>query len=103
MKVRSLALLFSLAACGDAAPRAAGEPCVGTAECAAGLVCDFGQSPAICAGSGSGGPAIDAAADGIDAAMGGPADADVADVVDAAAPPVDAAAPPADAAVDAML
>jgi hypothetical protein len=29
----------------------AGEECHGSSECAPGLVCDFGQTPAVCAGN----------------------------------------------------
>jgi hypothetical protein len=35
--------------CGGPALRQAGEPCTSSSECDSGLVCDFGQSPAVCA------------------------------------------------------
>jgi hypothetical protein len=46
------ALLFALAVtaagCGKDY-KYAGDECVATSECAAGLVCDLGQNPAVCA------------------------------------------------------
>ena len=78
--------LFVLAAasCGGPSLKAAGEQCSGSSECELGLVCDFGQSPAVCA-SNTTVP---------DAAPGAP------DARPDAARPVDAAV---DAAVDASV
>ncbi|MBL4632419.1 MAG: hypothetical protein JKY56_01030 [Kofleriaceae bacterium] len=43
-------LLSTLAlACSGDELKAAGSQCFGSAECADGLTCDFGQSPALCA------------------------------------------------------
>lgn len=84
-----------LAGCGEPAARLAGQTCVGTSECAAGLVCDFGQDPPVCASQGSGTPTIDAAPGAIDAA-GIVADAEPG-APDAPPAPIDAAVP--DAAV----
>lgn len=43
-----LVLAVSAAGCGKDY-KYAGDECVATAECAAGLVCDMGQNPAVCA------------------------------------------------------
>lgn len=40
----------ALAGCADPGLKAAGEACVASSECAAGLVCDLGGSPPVCAG-----------------------------------------------------
>ncbi len=43
-------LLSTLAlACSGDELKAAGSQCFGSAECADGLTCDFGQSPSVCA------------------------------------------------------
>jgi len=121
------ALLFAGAmACGGSSAKQAGETCVASSECGDGLVCDFGQTPAVCASMGT----IDAAeldadpslidAAELDAAQtDGPAPID-ARVIDGATPidapmidapmidaplidaelPIDAA-PPIDAPIDA--
>ena len=50
----ALALLVGAAiwACnGTTGSLAAGEPCHSSSECGPGLVCDFGQTPAVCAGN----------------------------------------------------
>ncbi|MBP6632811.1 MAG: hypothetical protein KBG28_14245 [Kofleriaceae bacterium] len=96
--------LFVLAAasCGGPSLKAAGEQCSGSSECELGLVCDFGQSPAVCASNTTvpdaapPRPDADPAAPdaGIDAAPGAP------DARPDAARPVDAAV---DAAVDASV
>jgi hypothetical protein len=88
-------LLLGLIGCGgERTQRAAGEVCVASTECADGLVCDFGQEPARCAETGSGGgpDPIDAATfDGapgtIDADLG-PADAGAPDAEPPDAAPV---------------
>ena len=52
MRARSfalLALLVSLPACGDGNLAGEGKPCSTSAECADGLVCDYGKSPPVCA------------------------------------------------------
>jgi hypothetical protein len=36
-------------ACGGGGVKALGEACVSSTECDLGLVCDFGQDPAVCA------------------------------------------------------
>jgi hypothetical protein len=41
--------VFSAAACGGDDLKAQGETCFASSECAAGLTCDFGVSPAVCA------------------------------------------------------
>src|SRR5262245_36586771 len=47
-----LALIGLLAACnGTSGSLAVGETCHSSTECAAGLVCDFNQTPAVCAGN----------------------------------------------------
>ena len=51
MRAVSFVLALTLAACGGATPKAAGEECVASSECADGLVCDLGRTPAVCAGS----------------------------------------------------
>jgi hypothetical protein len=82
----ALALVVA-AGCGDRQLKAAGAPCVATSECEEGLTCDFGQSPAVCAGGQSG---------------GGEADAAVTPPDGGQVPPVDGALPPpADAGIDA--
>ena len=43
-----VACLFAAASCGKDY-KYAGDECVATSECAAGLVCDLGQDPAVCA------------------------------------------------------
>src|SRR5688572_20042958 len=47
----SLALTLGLAACGGGSSKAAGEECVASSECAAGLVCDLNAEPSVCAGN----------------------------------------------------
>jgi hypothetical protein len=46
-----LALLFGLSSCGDDALGTAGAPCNSSEECAAGLLCDLGKKPHVCATS----------------------------------------------------
>jgi hypothetical protein len=56
MRIALAALVLVVTAgCGNRQPKAAGAPCVATSECEEGLTCDFGQSPAVCAGNQSGG------------------------------------------------
>jgi len=43
------ALLVVAAGCGDA-PFPAGHACQNSTECAAGLLCDYGPTPHVCAG-----------------------------------------------------
>ncbi len=77
-----------------------GQACHSSSECAAGLVCDFGQSPAVCAGNLT--PGEPDAAPGPDSPPGTP---DAAPMIDATpgtpdAPPMpDAPPPPIDAEV----
>ena len=40
-----------LAGCGGSSLKEAGEECVASSECAAGLVCDLGRTPPVCAGN----------------------------------------------------
>lgn len=78
--------------------KAQGQECFASSECGAGLVCDFGVTPHVCAAQGSGGNStvFDAAAGPtFDAAPGAP---DAAPSAPDAAPPdaaVPDAAPPA--------
>lgn len=60
-----LVLAVAAAGCGKDY-KYAGDECVATSECAPGLVCDLGQSPAVCAEFTTDEP--DAAPAGIDAA-----------------------------------
>ena len=87
-----LALAFGaglVTGCADPELKAAGQPCVASSECEAGLVCDLGGSPPVCAGH----ITTDAAV--IDA---GPIDAFRPDAATDAAVAIDATT---DAAVDA--
>lgn len=82
------------AGCGDRVLKAAGEGCTASSECAAGLLCDFGQSPPVCAGNST---VADAAGPGPDAPRlpdADPAAPDAAPVPDAQVVP-DAAVPDA--------
>ncbi|HVK77176.1 MAG TPA: hypothetical protein VM734_27910 [Kofleriaceae bacterium] len=95
-----------LAGCGGSSLKAVGEECVASSECADGLVCDLGQSPAVCAGNVT--VVVDAAEPPIDAAEAdGPpgTDGPVVDaaVIDAAVTDarIDAPPPPVDASPDA--
>jgi hypothetical protein len=86
--LRGLILCCVLAGCGSSALKRAGESCTASSECDNGLLCDLGQTPAVCADKGS----IDAAVD-----MPDGSDAPIDAAVDA--PPIDA--PPIDAPPDA--
>lgn len=101
--------LAVVTACGGASLKEAGEECVASSECAAGLVCDLGQSPAVCAGNTTADAVV------IDASPGDDAPEVIVDapefivdapevIVDAAVidapPPIDAA-PAVDASPDA--
>jgi hypothetical protein len=55
------ALALSLAACGGGGGKLAGEACIASSECGADLLCNFAQTPSVCAPSGP--PPADAAAD----------------------------------------
>jgi hypothetical protein len=44
-------LAVALGACSSDAPLGAGQTCTASGECAAGLLCDFTQTPHVCAGS----------------------------------------------------
>ncbi|HUH02728.1 MAG TPA: hypothetical protein VML75_12105 [Kofleriaceae bacterium] len=44
----ALALVWVLGGCADDSKKSAGEECFGSAECADGLVCDVGSTPATC-------------------------------------------------------
>jgi hypothetical protein len=76
----------------------AGEACHSSSECAAGLVCDFGQSPPVCAGNltvvPDGAPEPDGP-DGPDAAPQPDAPPGTPDAAPDATPPPDAAVPDA--------
>ena len=50
MRTRILFAICLAAGCGREL-KASGEECVASSECEPGLVCDLGQSPAVCAGS----------------------------------------------------
>jgi len=86
-------LLVAVAGCGGSDLKASGEPCVASSECGPGLVCDFGQQPAVCAPNATvppDGPLVDAPP---------PPDGPPPDglVPDAPPPPPDAPPPPPDA------
>ncbi len=49
-----LALAAAGAGCKGSSLKGAGEECVASSECQAGLLCDFGQNPPVCAGEGTG-------------------------------------------------
>jgi hypothetical protein len=101
--------LATLTACGGSSLKEAGEECVGSSECAAGLVCDLGQTPAVCASNttadaivvdappGEDAPDIDAPEVPID---GMEIDARIIDAAVIDAPEIDA---PVDAAIDAPI
>lgn len=104
----SFGLFLVAAACGGRELKAAGEECVATSECDDGLVCDFGQTPAVCAEFTTeppdagppppdGPPGIDAPPNPIDAAAPDamPIDAAPPDAAPPDAMPIDA--PPPDA------
>jgi len=59
-------LLFAIVACGGSDLKGEGEECVASSECADGLTCDFGATPAICKPMQT--PVPDAAVRPIDAA-----------------------------------
>ncbi len=91
-----MTLAGMLCGCGGASLKGAGEECVASSECAAGLVCDLGQSPPVCAGN------VTPDATVVDADTSTDAASVDAPAIDAAVPDarvVDAAA--VDAAVDA--
>jgi hypothetical protein len=94
-----LSLLVAAAACGNPAAKQAGDTCVASSECAAGLVCDFGQTPAVCAGS------VTVDAREIDAPADAPTDAAEIDAREIDARVIDAAVidAPIDAPVDAPI
>jgi len=96
----AIAWLLVVVGCGGAELKSVGEECVASSECAAGLVCDFGRSPPVCAGMVTADATeVDAPDVPIDAAAtdGAPIDAAMIDArVDAA---VDAAV---DADIDAI-
>jgi hypothetical protein len=89
---RCLAVIAALG-CGGHSLKAAGETCTASSECESGLLCDIGQMPAVCAGSGSTLPIDGAQPPGAEA---GPDDGGMSD-----AGPIDAPVM-VDAAVDAM-
>lgn len=99
--------LAVVTACGGASLKEAGEECVASSECAAGLVCDLGQNPAVCAGNTTADAVVIDAAPGDDAPEvivdGAPIDGEV--IVDGAVidgpPPADAAVIDAPPAIDA--
>ena len=49
--MRALLPIVLLAGCGDDALLDAGKTCATSDECAAGLLCDFGKTPHVCAPS----------------------------------------------------
>lgn len=113
MRSTLLGLLLAMAACGGSSAKRNGESCFASSDCEAGLVCDMGRDPQVCAPTST---MVDAAEpdaaeadpDGAmppDAGPDGPRpDGPTIDAaIDAAidAPPIDAAEP--DAAVDADI
>lgn len=46
----TIACLLVVVGCGGSSLKEAGEECVASSECAAGLVCDLGRNPPVCAG-----------------------------------------------------
>jgi hypothetical protein len=48
MRILLLTTLLGVG-CGDGALAGPGQPCISSAECAAGLLCDFGKMPHACA------------------------------------------------------
>ena len=62
MRFVIVAVLLGLS-CGGGSLKRAGETCAASSECAAGLICDDGKTPHVCAGMGS----IDAFVPEIDA------------------------------------
>ena len=103
----TILLAAASAACGDPSLKAAGQECFASSECAAGLTCDFGQTPAICADTQT--RDRDAAVPVDSAIIDGAPPIDAAPGIDAPILPVDAAAPidgpliPPDAAADAPI
>ncbi|HEY4239219.1 MAG TPA: hypothetical protein VGM88_05360 [Kofleriaceae bacterium] len=98
MRKALFALLF-VAGCGDAAlnSKTQGESCSASSECGAGLLCDFGQTPPVCAGMSSV-PQPDAASD-VDSPIT-PVDGPAVDSPAIDSPAIDA---PPDAAPDAAV
>jgi hypothetical protein len=94
--MRSLILGLGLVVavgCGGSSLKEAGEECVASSECAAGLVCDLGRTPAVCAGNVTADALeVDAPPDEIDApeADAGETDAASIDARDDAAIVIDA-------------
>lgn len=85
--LRALAIAALLTGCGSATAKRAGQACVSSSECAAGLLCDSARH--VCAGMGS----VDAAAPMADAARTdgpGPVDAKLIDAFVPQDAPVDA-------------
>jgi hypothetical protein len=108
MRVLSLTLVAALGVAGGACGkeyRYEGDECVATSECAAGLVCDLGAVPHVCAGTGTrppdaGPPPPDADPTAPDADPTAP---DANPTVPDAAPPDAAPDAGPDAAPDAMI
>lgn len=69
------------AACSSRSLKAAGEQCTATSECGAGLTCDFGVDPPVCANSQTvpvdAAPPLDATEAEVDAAVDAAEDAGV--------------------------
>jgi hypothetical protein len=78
----------AIVACSGGGLKGAGESCVASSECASGLICDFGHSPAQCAATSTvlpdAPPEPDADGDGgVDAPADAPPDAAIDAAVDA--------------------
>ena len=100
MRLLPLAAIVALS-CGGGSLKRAGETCTASSECGAGLICDDGKTPHVCAGQGSVDafvPELDAPATHTDAT----AAIDGATLPDAHVTP-DAAAPDAAVMIDAAI
>lgn len=84
-RLTGVLVVVMLAGCGGADKFQAGEECVATSQCASGLICDYGQTPHVCATEGTDIP---------DAAPGAP---DGAPAPDSTPGAPDANPPPPDA------
>ena len=98
------AVLLGLS-CGGGSLKHAGDTCAASSECAAGLICDDGKTPHVCAGMGSLDafvPEIDGPVSHVDAAPtdGTQPTPDAHVTPDATVTPD---APPPDAAIDAQV
>ena len=85
----------AVSGCGDRALKASGEACSASSECVPGLLCDFGQSPPICAGNSTVADASPPGPDGPPVPDADPALPDAPPVPDATPDEPDAALPDA--------